>query len=94
MKTQTTDLRLTSLKRAVLGSTSDYLARNCPCPVMIVKVTQEDIERRKHWSETKLSAFESLIRKSSLARSRISTARYPPNAHLHHAHRINARKIM
>ena len=47
----------------MLGSVSDFLAKNCPCPVMIVKVTEQEIEKRNAMAEEKKSAFTRLFSK-------------------------------
>ncbi|KAI9477141.1 hypothetical protein BDB00DRAFT_859360 [Zychaea mexicana] len=48
-------------KSSILGSVSDHLAKNCPCPVMIIKVTEEEIEARTALAETKKSIFSNWL---------------------------------
>ncbi|KAI7878981.1 adenine nucleotide alpha hydrolases-like protein [Lichtheimia hyalospora FSU 10163] len=45
------------VKSSILGSVSEYLAKHCPCPVMIVKVTEAEIEARNKMSEEKQKTF-------------------------------------
>ncbi|ORX48256.1 adenine nucleotide alpha hydrolases-like protein, partial [Hesseltinella vesiculosa] len=46
-----------SIKGAILGSVSSYLVRHCPCPVMIVKLTDEELAERKKFEGVKKRNF-------------------------------------
>ncbi|KAI8606931.1 hypothetical protein BC830DRAFT_1175899, partial [Chytriomyces sp. MP71] len=37
---------LNKLSKAFLGSVSEYLARHCTCPVVIVRATEEELKER------------------------------------------------
>lgn len=43
---------------SILGSVSEYLTKHCPCPVMIVKVTEAEIEARNKMNEEKQKTFK------------------------------------
>ncbi|KAI8139142.1 hypothetical protein BJV82DRAFT_628321 [Fennellomyces sp. T-0311] len=49
------------VKGSILGSVSDFLAKNCPCPVMIIKVTDAEIKAREDMSEKKKSIFSNFL---------------------------------
>ncbi|KAI9317702.1 hypothetical protein BX666DRAFT_1877564 [Dichotomocladium elegans] len=51
---------------SILGSVSEYLARHCPCPVMIIKVTEADIEARKEQYDLAHSIFQNSLAKFGL----------------------------
>ncbi|KAI7905282.1 uncharacterized protein BX663DRAFT_541476 [Cokeromyces recurvatus] len=44
---------LGAVKRAVLGSVSSYLTKHCPCPVLVIKLDNEEIEARKELHKKK-----------------------------------------
>ncbi|KAI8062708.1 hypothetical protein BC940DRAFT_308172 [Gongronella butleri] len=48
---------LGNVKGAVLGSVSSYLIKNCPCPVMVVKLTDEELRERKELESIKNDRF-------------------------------------
>ncbi|KAI9318556.1 hypothetical protein BX666DRAFT_1512311 [Dichotomocladium elegans] len=43
------------IRGTILGSVSDYLAKHCPCPVMIVKVTDEEVHAREKMTQEQQS---------------------------------------
>ncbi|KAI7852751.1 hypothetical protein BDC45DRAFT_177273 [Circinella umbellata] len=49
------------IKSAVLGSVSDFLAKHCPCPVMIIKVSEKEIEARNTMAEKKKHVFSNFL---------------------------------
>ncbi|KAI8372831.1 uncharacterized protein BYT42DRAFT_547875 [Radiomyces spectabilis] len=49
------------IKRTLLGSVSDYLVKHCPCPVLIVKLTEDDLQAREALEKTKDSNFSQLM---------------------------------
>ncbi|KAI9305241.1 hypothetical protein BJ944DRAFT_265522 [Cunninghamella echinulata] len=54
---------LSPIKKAFLGSMSEYYVKNIPYPVMIVKLTDQELEERKHHDSAKKAHFEELIGK-------------------------------
>ncbi|KAG1336773.1 hypothetical protein G6F62_006146 [Rhizopus arrhizus] len=52
-----------TVKRTVLGSVSNYLVRHCPCPVLVVKLSQEEIEARKEMNNKKKNTFTEVLAK-------------------------------
>ncbi|KAG2236110.1 hypothetical protein BDF21DRAFT_462700 [Thamnidium elegans] len=52
---------LGAIKRAVMGSVSNYLAKHCPCPVLVVKVDHSEIEARKEMNEKKNAKFADVL---------------------------------
>jgi hypothetical protein len=50
--------------RAVMGSVSNYLIRNCPCPVTVCKLTSEEIDARKELNVKKQATFNDVLSKS------------------------------
>ncbi|KAI8358495.1 hypothetical protein EDC96DRAFT_514535 [Choanephora cucurbitarum] len=46
-----------AIKRSILGSISSYLTKNCPCPVLVVKLEHREIEARKELQEKKRATF-------------------------------------
>lgn len=51
--------------RAVLGSVSNYLVRNCPCPVTVCKLTEEEVEARREMNAKKQATFKEVLTKFS-----------------------------
>lgn len=54
---------LNNIYRAVMGSVSNYLIRNCPCPVTVCKLTNEEIDARKELSAKKQATFNEVLSK-------------------------------
>ncbi|KAG0167986.1 DNA-binding protein rfx2 [Apophysomyces sp. BC1034] len=49
-----------ALKRYLVGSISDYLAKHCPCPVLILKLAKEELEARATFQDSKNVQFAQL----------------------------------
>ncbi|KAF7728936.1 hypothetical protein EC973_005331 [Apophysomyces ossiformis] len=49
-----------ALKRYLVGSVSDHLVRHCPCPVLVVQLTKEEIDARASFQESKNVQFAQL----------------------------------
>ncbi|ORZ21640.1 hypothetical protein BCR42DRAFT_488686 [Absidia repens] len=52
---------LNVVKKVVMGSTSSFLTKNVPCPVLICKLTAEEIDERKKYAGVKRYHFEHLL---------------------------------
>ncbi|KAI8077868.1 uncharacterized protein BX664DRAFT_362652 [Halteromyces radiatus] len=52
---------LNPVQKMVLGSTSSFLIKNIPCPVLICKLTAQELEERKKYNHVKTQRFEHLI---------------------------------
>ncbi|KAL0084789.1 hypothetical protein F4703DRAFT_1856071 [Phycomyces blakesleeanus] len=48
------------LKRTLLGSVSDYIAKHCPNPVLILKLTPEELSSREEQDDQKKTRFTQL----------------------------------
>ncbi|KAI9031723.1 hypothetical protein CLU79DRAFT_729793 [Phycomyces nitens] len=48
------------LKRTFLGSVSDYIAKNCPNPVLVLKLTPEELASREKQDSQKQTRFSQL----------------------------------
>ncbi|CAO3594611.1 unnamed protein product [Absidia cylindrospora] len=52
---------LNTVKKVVMGSTSSFLIKNAPCPVLVCKLTNDEIEERKKYTAVKKHHFENLL---------------------------------
>ncbi|CEG78741.1 hypothetical protein RMATCC62417_13306 [Rhizopus microsporus] len=54
---------LGAVKRAVLGSVSNYLVKHCPSPVLVIKLSCKEIEARKELNRKKQDTFTEVLAK-------------------------------
>ncbi|CAO3693494.1 unnamed protein product [Rhizopus stolonifer] len=54
---------LGAVKRAMMGSVSSFLVKHCPCPVLVVKLNQQEIEDRKEMNRKKNDTFMDVLGK-------------------------------
>ncbi|KAI7891944.1 uncharacterized protein EV154DRAFT_506445 [Mucor mucedo] len=52
---------LGAIKKAVMGSVSSYLTRHCPCPVMVMKLEQSEIDARNDLNSQKDQTFADIL---------------------------------
>lgn len=44
-----------------MGSVSNHLTRHCPCPVMVMKIDQTEIDARKELNDHKEAKFADIL---------------------------------